>query len=287
MFCLPALPSCFDDMPQRRKKRSRKGSKNEAVAQAVPANEGVLSPPRAEPMLAQPELVYFYHYPGWRTPVYYGPPASAWAIPTSSLTPVLPAAVPVQNVFAAPVRSPPLNVSCDKCDGAHATEHCPHFRKPREKHPDAWRFKGKSHLVASHKPEAAKVVSRARVVRHPGDGSCLYHSVSYGLGDGSTASSLRRHVADIICAYPNMPILNTTLSEWIRMDADVGVRAYVQDLLAGAWGGGIELAVIAQTKKVCIEVYEPGKGGFSRIARFGSAGRVVPLSTRGGSTMTP
>ena len=33
------------------------------------------------------------------------------------------------------------------------------------------------------------------------------------------------------------------------MDARVGVRAYVEDLLSGAWGGGIELAVLAQMKK--------------------------------------
>ena len=31
------------------------------------------------------------------------------------------------------------NGPCDKCDGAHATERCPHFKgKARDKHKDAW-----------------------------------------------------------------------------------------------------------------------------------------------------
>ena len=76
----------------------------------------------------------------------------------------------------------------------------------------------------------------------------MFHSVSYGLGDGSTAGSLRKSVADTIAAYPNMQILETPIAEWIRMDANVGVSSYVQSLRGGAWGGGIELAVLAQMK---------------------------------------
>ena len=44
-------------------------------------------------------------------------------------------------------------------------------------------------------------------------------------------------------------MVDMALSDWIRMDANVGVGTYAQDLLAQAWGGGIELAVLAQTKK--------------------------------------
>merc|ERR1719464_1750215 len=31
---------------------------------------------------------------------------------------------------------------CDKCDGPHATDKCPHFKKVREKHKDAWSMLG-------------------------------------------------------------------------------------------------------------------------------------------------
>jgi hypothetical protein len=31
------------------------------------------------------------------------------------------------------------------------------------------------------------IVANARVVRQPGDGSCLFHSLAHGLGDGTSA----------------------------------------------------------------------------------------------------
>eukprot|EP00966_Prymnesium_polylepis_P288452 6662801-Prymnesium_polylepis.1 len=36
--------------------------------------------------------------------------------------------------------------------------------------------------------------SSVRVIRQPGDGSCLFHSLCHGLRDGSTANALRRQV---------------------------------------------------------------------------------------------
>jgi hypothetical protein len=43
------------------------------------------------------------------------------------------------------------------------------------------------------------IVSSARVVRQPGDGSCLFHSLSYGLGDGTSASQVKRLFAVCAC----------------------------------------------------------------------------------------
>jgi hypothetical protein len=80
---------------------------------------------------------------------------------------------------------------CDKCDGKHLTDNCPYYKKPRDNHPDAQRgnkkLGGQSNLPGA-------LIRSARVVRQPGDGSCLFHSMSYGLRDGSSASSLRREV---------------------------------------------------------------------------------------------
>merc|ERR1711990_672591 len=39
------------------------------------------------------------------------------------------------------------SAKCDKCDGNHATDACPHFRKPREKHKDAWANYGAKMLL--------------------------------------------------------------------------------------------------------------------------------------------
>ena len=37
----------------------------------------------------------------------------------------------------APVKAKPAG-PCDKCDGPHATDDCPHFKKPRDDHKDAY-----------------------------------------------------------------------------------------------------------------------------------------------------
>ena len=56
-----------------------------------------------------------------------------------------------------------------------------------------------------------KVVRTGRVVRQPGDGNCLFHSMSYGLRDGSTARSLRAEIMSFIRANPTLEISETPL----------------------------------------------------------------------------
>ena len=169
-------------------------------------------------------------------------------------------------------RSPPFwglnsggssgSTTCDKCDGKHPTERCPHFQKDREKHKDAWvraaqlfdanflsKFQnghfsvfkkgrvseskrqntysflfaiflhqsktkvnygcknnphqmggsGGNYVLRSLVPSYCchfgwkqhifmnstnhRATRNARVISQPGDGSCLYHSISFGLGD--------------------------------------------------------------------------------------------------------
>ena len=88
---------------------------------------------------------------------------------------------------------------CDACDGEHKTTECPVFKgKARDKHKDAQKGKGPS----IGKPGGNFVLRTARVVRQPGDGSCLFHSMSYGLG-GTSASSLRRGIA--ACEHLRQP----------------------------------------------------------------------------------
>ncbi len=115
----------------------------------------------------------------------------------------------------------PNKLCCDKCDGPHATDSCPHYKKKREDHPDgsnppspvpcsrqlatsssdrhcaAWRHFGR-------KPKDMGsdggnfIVANARVIRQPGDGSCLFHSLAHGLGDGTSALQVRlRVVVDV------------------------------------------------------------------------------------------
>ena len=56
-----------------------------------------------------------------------------------------------------------------------------------------------------------------KVVRQPGDGSCLFHSISYGLRDGSDANSLRAEICQFIQRNPEYKISETPLSDWVKV----------------------------------------------------------------------
>eukprot|EP00602_Paraphysomonas_sp_CaronLab_P013768 CAMPEP_0185040072 /NCGR_PEP_ID=MMETSP1103-20130426/37692_1 /TAXON_ID=36769 /ORGANISM="Paraphysomonas bandaiensis, Strain Caron Lab Isolate" /LENGTH=218 /DNA_ID=CAMNT_0027579221 /DNA_START=205 /DNA_END=861 /DNA_ORIENTATION=+ len=157
-------------------------------------------------------------------------------------------------------------VVCDKCDGAHETSSCPHYRKDRERHPDAQKNFYKKLGGKSNLPGA--VIRNGRVIRQPGDGSCLFHSMSYGLRDGSSASSLRREICAFIVRHPKMEIADTPLSDWIRWDSGGSVGSYTRRMSMGAWGGGIEMAAVSMMRGVNIHVYERSGLGFTRISAF-------------------
>merc|ERR1712241_916075 len=84
---------------------------------------------------------------------------------------------------------------CDKCDGPHAAERCPFFTSGREDHKDAWANYGHQNPLKMGCDCGAFVLRKARVVRQPGDGSCLFHSMAFGLleacSEKTTASVLR------------------------------------------------------------------------------------------------
>mmetsp|Transcript_11948 Transcript_11948/g.42245 ORF Transcript_11948/g.42245 Transcript_11948/m.42245 type:complete len:526 (+) Transcript_11948:144-1721(+) len=171
---------------------------------------------------------------------------------------------------------------CHKCDGAHEESACPWFKKAREKHPDAtWAVGKAKHLGHDSHP----IVTRtARVVAQPPDGSCLFHSLSYGLREGSTPAALRREIATFIRNNPDLRISDTPLRDWIKWDALVSVATYASRMASGAWGGGIEMAAASELKNCCIEVYEPCAAGFRRISHFRKVGalKVVRVCYKGG-----
>lgn len=173
------------------------------------------------------------------------------------------------------------SVTCDKCDGAHDTSACPHFRGPRDSHQDAWYLfsgaagSGKAHLKA-RECVAPRSIPResASVVRMPGDGTCLFHSIAYGLGalghqeDGHT---IRQRVCKFIAQKQDFEISGTPLRSWVDWDSQLTVNNYCSRLAGGSfWGGAIEMAACTQIFGVDIGVYEEGYygGGFNRISDF-------------------
>lgn len=98
---------------------------------------------------------------------------------------------------------------CDKCDGEHLTESCPYFKKERENHPDARKRKSKIGGVSSLPGDH---FTSARIIRQPGDGSCLFHSLCFGLKDGSTAAALRTKIGRFIRENPDYEISGIMVS---------------------------------------------------------------------------
>jgi len=177
---------------------------------------------------------------------------------------------------------------CDKCDGPHETNACPHFKKPRETHKDAWAGYGSKGKFSPMGTKGVKFVLKgARLVRQPGDGSCLFHSLCCGLGSGKackaskassgsspkvrkpSAAALRKEIAQFVSQHPQLKIAGDTLEDWVRWDARVSYKAYARRMAIGGWGGGIEMAVCARLKQVNVHVYETQKQGqFQRISCF-------------------
>lgn len=162
------------------------------------------------------------------------------------------------------------NVTCDKCDGKHHTDQCPHYRKDRERHRDAWVNYGKKEPHQMGSAGGNFIMKTGRVVRQPADGSCLFHSMAHGIGEGGSAGSLRREIANFVERNPTLKIAGDELQDWIKWDTNSTVSAYARRMATGGWGGGIEMAACSRLKNVNVHVYESRRSdqGFKRISCF-------------------
>ena len=105
----------------------------------------------------------------------------------------------------------------------------------------------------------------------------MFHSLAYGLNDGSDAIKLRRDLCQCIATTPMLMIAQTPLYEWIQWETN-GQKTHGQYAASmskpGQWGGGIEMAVFSLLKGVNVHVYEknrPGVNaapGYTRVAAF-------------------
>ena len=162
-------------------------------------------------------------------------------------------------------KSSSTTTTCDKCDSKkHSTANCPHYRKKRGSHPDEQKGKGRSIGGGG----GNFVLKKAKVVRQPGDGSCLFHSLCYGLSNGTRASTLRREIANFIAKNPRLKIADSPLSDWIKWESNSSVKTYASRMSRGGWGGGIEMAAFSHLYKVNVHVYEKKGGMFSRSSGF-------------------
>eukprot|EP00440_Ansanella_granifera_P007049 gb/GFBE01007636.1/.p1 GENE.gb/GFBE01007636.1/~~gb/GFBE01007636.1/.p1 ORF type:complete len:292 (+),score=61.27 gb/GFBE01007636.1/:1-876(+) len=164
------------------------------------------------------------------------------------------------------------SATCDKCDGPHATDACPFFKKDREDHKDAHANYGNKNPLKMGGDGGSFLLRNARVVQQPGDGSCLFHSLVFGLlgpgFNGIHATELRQELMDFLQRNPKLEIAGDTLEEWVQWDANTSVAEYTRRMFYGGWGGGIEMACCSVLKQVNVHVYEKAAGGFKRISCF-------------------
>ena len=158
----------------------------------------------------------------------------------------------------------PKKLICDKCDGNHLTDLCPIFKKPRENHPDALR---RTYSNICKKCDNHYFIDNVKVIGQPGDGNCLFHSITYGLGNGN-AHILRQEIADWINKNPETIISDTPLKDWIFWDSNNTVENYSKKIGISGWGGAIEISACSYLKNVSIQVYEKIGNRFKRISCF-------------------
>jgi len=115
-------------------------------------------------------------------------------------------------------------------------------------------------------------------VKQPGDGTCLFHSLCFGLADGTDGHSLRREISNHINDNPNMEIANLALKDWVKMECGRSIPSYAAKMAAtGAFGGAIEMLVFSRLRGVNVHVYERCSGGYRRTCCFDD----VALGARG------
>ena len=171
--------------------------------------------------------------------------------------------------------------TCENSDKNHEIDDSRHLKKMRGDHPDTQR---RPRATVSSLPGAFFASNQVRVIKQPGDGNCLFHSIAYGLGNGD-ATRLRRDVCNYISNNPSLLISETALKDWVKWDSGGSVKDYVKTM---SWGGGIEMVCVSKMKQVNIHVYERVGKSYQRISAFdcfpnSNSKPIIRLLYRGGA----
>lgn len=189
------------------------------------------------------------------------------------------------------------NGPCDRCDGTHHALDCPHFgphkghkawtprSRGREDHEDAWANLDGADGEQTARPETAVTGTQ---IRQPGDGTCLYHSMAFGLRrarlaeEGFVGPALRARIADHLEEHADDRVSGSAYRDYIWWDHGLTVEAYCHKMRKdGVWGGAIEIAACTQMYGVNVHIYVPEQDDrahapnkqkverFRRIAAFG------------------
>ena len=105
-------------------------------------------------------------------------------------------------------------------------------------------------------------------VEVPGDGMCLFHSISTFVC--TDAHTLRDSLCDALALSAGQLTWQGQLhKEWAQQDTGLRWQAYVAAIRKGTvWPGILEIHMLARMYKVILEVYVRDNGSFKRIAKL-------------------
>eukprot|EP01063_Lacrimia_lanifica_P002844 TRINITY_DN11535_c0_g1_i3.p1 TRINITY_DN11535_c0_g1~~TRINITY_DN11535_c0_g1_i3.p1 ORF type:complete len:233 (+),score=42.64 TRINITY_DN11535_c0_g1_i3:69-767(+) len=149
-------------------------------------------------------------------------------------------------------------VRCGKCDGAHLSDDCPVYSKPREDHPDA---------QAGHSPTKSEMadctVTKCRVVRQPADNHCLFHCLAYNLNKHFKtkvkARDVRAELSQWVAANPDVEVKGQSVIDLVRVEypnEELSATSYAQRIASTQrWGGLPELLAASQLYNMEVRVW--------------------------------
>eukprot|EP00971_Amphidinium_carterae_P284257 5644043-Amphidinium_carterae.1 len=114
--------------------------------------------------------------------------------------------------------------------------------------------------------------SRISRIPQPADGHCLYHALAAGLGDGTSAMTLKQEISSNLRA--DLTVAGVPIQQWQAWE----IATHEQDRLQGSagapahWGGAVEIATFAALRRVSVRVFQPPSDphdDFVCVASFG------------------
>ena len=94
--------------------------------------------------------------------------------------------------------------------------------------------------------------SNIRSIKQPGDGNCLFHSLSYGLGN-INHQDLRYKIVNWISNNKKFKTSGITLEEWILWETNQNIETYCSNMLKN--NGVVLLKMFVQLLKILIFMF--------------------------------
>ncbi|KAJ1453747.1 hypothetical protein M885DRAFT_567095, partial [Pelagophyceae sp. CCMP2097] len=148
---------------------------------------------------------------------------------------------------------------CAACDRNHARASCPWYPEARDVH----KYTLLDDLEEKRK-DLGVFLRGGDVAKHAPGGLCLFHAIAssllkLGVVTSLSSPQLRRMATGWMPAHGGTVLLRSSLEEvyWVAKDSPgSSVAAHAASIRMGAWGGSIEIAVIAYLYDVRIHIYE-------------------------------